>query len=216
VHIQQVCILIARMLPRLCLGAGLAACLTACDPASPPATEQLPAAVAIDTTAQPVEEPEAVPTEAVSPSSAFSKRLRGVFIRSVSVEPTRIRLGDSIDVEIKEAWAERLWECKQGGLFGDDDCSTGYALDSTAEYPRAHLVLAITPASRLGRFDDYSWTLSDAKDRYDRHLFHQSRSGRELVIYFRHNAFPAKFYVSACLKPGKLCESQRLDSLLIR
>lgn len=205
------------MLPRLFLGAGLAACLTACDPASPPATEQLPAAVAIDTTAQPVEEPEAVPTEAVSPSSAFSKSLRGVFIRSVSVEPTRIRIGDSIDVEIKEAWIERRWECKSGGLFGEDDCSKGYALDSTEEYPRAQLVMAITPASRLGHFDKYSWSLPDATDHYERHLFSRSGSGRELLISFRHNAFPAKFYVRTCTRSESgFCDSQTVDSLIFR
>ena len=68
-------------------------------PGPPPAESPVAAA--------PAPETEEVVTEAVSPSSAYSRKLRGVFMQSVTCTPARLRLGDSIDVEITDAWLER-------------------------------------------------------------------------------------------------------------
>lgn len=159
-----------------------------------------------------------VAIEGVSPSSAYSRRLRGVFMRSLTCTPGRIRLGDSVDVEVKEIWLERLWEPKSGGLFGDADFSQGYALDSASEFPRSQLVMTYTPASRLGHFDQNSssWRLNLSSDTYKEHGFSRSR-GKQLVMSFvRSNAvFPLKFYVLARPKPCPDCQPPALDSLVI-
>lgn len=181
------------------------------DPA--PALVQQPVA---EVAAVPVLDADTVATEPVSPSSAFSRKLRGVFIKSVTCTPNRIPLGDSIDVEIKEAWLEKIWELKSGGIFGEPDFSRGYAVDSLSEHPRTQLVLAYSPASKLGHYEQYSWRISRADDGIKIHSFGRSR-GNQLVMYFlRSNAvFPIKYYVSYCAKQGLDCPYVKADSLLI-
>jgi hypothetical protein len=171
--------------------------------------------------AEPVAREEPVPeaevaTEAVSPSSAYSRTLRGVFIKSITCTPARLQIGDSIDVQIKEAWLEKLWEPKFGGLFGEDDYSRGFATDSALEYPRTQLVLAFTPTSRLGHFQQYSWQLVRADDGIKRHGFSRS-SGNQLVMYFlRSNAvFPITFNLVTCPKPGEDCQEQIVGTLTL-
>lgn len=183
---------------------GLAVGATSCDPATLPAlVPQQPVAVA----GPAVLDADTLAIEAVSPSSAYSRKLRGVFVQTVTCTPNHIRLGDSIDVEIKEAWLEKRWAPKFGGLLGDDDFSKGYAEDSTLDYPRTQLVMAFTPTSKLGHFDKYSWQLNLATYTYKQHGFTRSR-GNQLVMYFtRSNAtFPMKFNLLTCPKPGPLCE----------
>lgn len=148
-----------------------------------------------------------VATETVSPSAAYSRKLRGVFIKSVTCTPNRIRLGDSIDVEIKEAWLEKQWEPKSGGLFGEPDLSKGYAKDSTSEFPRTQLVMAFTPTSRLGHLETGSWRINLSTDTYKEHGFDRSR-GNQLVMYFsRSNAvFPLKFHLYTDPQPCPGCK----------
>lgn len=157
-----------------------------------------------------------VATEAVSPSSAYARTLRGVFIKPITCTPARLRLGDSIDVQIKEAWLEKFWEPKFGGLFGEDDYRHGFASDSTLEYPRTQLVLAFTPDSRLGHFEQNAWQLAVAGETYKRHGFSRSR-GNQLVMYFvRSNAvFPMTFSLLACPQPGPDCQEQVMGTVLL-
>jgi hypothetical protein len=154
--------------------------------------------------------------EAVSPSAAYSRSLRGVYLHPVPCTPNHLRIGDSIDVEIKEAWLERQWEPKAGGLFGENDYRHGFSADSAKEYPRTQLVMAFTPTSRLGHFDRFSWQLNLASDTYKQHGFTRSR-GNQLVMYFsRSNAvFPLKFNLLTCPKPGPLCEQQPVGTVTL-
>lgn len=186
--------------------------LVGCEPATTPARSQPPLI--------PVPTPAAAPEvaiEAVSPSVAYSRSLRGVFMKSVFCTPAHLRLGDSIDVTIQDAWLERLWEPKSGGLFGEPDFSQGYALDSATDTPRSQLVLAIAPTSRLGHFNAGSWRINLSTDTYKEHGFDRSR-GNQLVMYFvRSNAvFPLKFYLYTDPKPCPDCQPPARDSLIIR
>lgn len=192
---------------------GLLSSLTSCNTTtSPTSAEQQPVAA----TSIVASEPEEVATEAVSPSSAYSRKLRGVFIKSVTCTPNRIRLGDSINVEIKEAWLERLWAPKFGGLFGEDDFTQGYAQDSASEYPRTQLVMAFTPTSKLGHFDNYSWQLNLANDTYKRHGFSRSRSNQLIMHFLRSNpSFPMKFNLLTCPVPGPSCEQVPVSTVML-
>jgi hypothetical protein len=186
---------------------------TSCDTTTSSASvEKQPVAAALAVAS----EPEEVAIEAISPSSAYSRKLRGVFVQSLTCTPNRIRLGDSIDVQIKEAWLEKVWEPKFGGVFGEDDFSKGYAQDSTLEFPRTQLVIAITPDSKLAHFDNSSWQLNLSTDIGKQHGFSRSR-GNQLVMYFlRSNAvFPIKFHLLACPKPDPSCQQIPMDSLTI-
>lgn len=188
------------------LGFTLTAGSSSCDTSTSPTTaEQQPEAA----TPLVAVEPEEVATEAVSPSSAYSRKLRGVFMHSVTCTPARLRLGDSIDVEITDAWLERQWEPKSGGLFGDSEphFRRGYALDSTTNTPRAQLVLAFAPTSRLGHLETGSWRINLSTDTYKEHGFDRSR-GNQLVMYFsRSNAvFPLKFNLYTDPKPCPDCQ----------
>ncbi len=145
--------------------------------------------------------------ESVSPSSAYSRKLRGVFMQSVTCTPARLRLGDSIDVEITDAWLERQWEPESGGLFGKPDFSRGYAKDSVTVTPRSQLVLAFAPTSRLGHLDTGGWRINLSTDTYKEHGFDRGR-GNQLVMYFsRSNAvFPLKFNLYTNPKPCPDCQ----------
>lgn len=159
---------------------------------------------------------EVVPTYPISPSSAFSRRLRNVFIRPLVCSSQRIRLGDSIDVQIQESWLERKWEPKGGGLFSEPDFTRGYALDTATNAPRAQLVVAIASSSRLGHFNNYSWELADADDHYYRRTFSRTDNLLHIALKTSNLDDPHKFYIRACRKPGELCESETLDSLTFR
>jgi hypothetical protein len=173
----------------------------------PAAEEALPPVIEADTA-----------VEAVSPSSAYSRKLRGVFMHSVTCTPTHLRLGDSIDVEVTDAWLERQWEPKSGGLFSDaePDFSRGYALDSTTDTPRSQLVLAFAPTSRLGHLDTGGWRINLSTDTYKEHGFDRSR-GNQLVMYFsRSNAvFPMKFNLYTDPKPCPDCRPRAQASFTI-
>lgn len=180
------------------------------DPAPPVAQQPVSEVAAV-----PALDADTVATETVSPSSAYSRKLRGVFIKSVTCTPNRIRLGDSIDVEIKEAWLEKIWEPKSGGIFGEPDFSRGYARDSLNP-GGTQLVLAFTPASKLGHYEQYAWRISRADDVVKIHSFSRSRGNQLVMTFIRSNAvFPIKYYVSYCSKPGLDCPYIKADSLLI-
>ncbi|WP_183405488.1 hypothetical protein [Hymenobacter luteus] len=159
---------------------------------------------------------EVVPTYPISPSSAFSRRLRNVFIRQLTCSSKQIRLGDSIDVQIKEAWLERKWEPQGGGLFSEPDYTHGFALDTLTSTPRTQLVMAIASNSKLGHFDTYSWVLADAEDHYFRRIFSRTDNVLHIALKTSNLDDPHKFYIRACLMPKQLCESVTLDSLTFR
>ena len=183
-----------------------------------PASADMPPAEVPPVVATPAPEVEEIAIEAVSPSSAYSRRLRGVFMQSLICTPARLRLGDSIDVEITDAWLERQWEPKSGGLFStaEPDFSRGYAKDSTTSTPRSQLVLAFAPTSRLGHLATGGWRINLASDTYKQHGFDRSR-GNELVMYFsRSNAtFPLEFNLYTDPQPCPGCRPQARASFTI-
>jgi hypothetical protein len=114
------------LIPTL-FGLSLISCLTSCDTNTSPTSAEKQPVTEIPVVAVETEE---IPSKAASPSSTYSRKLREVLIKSVTCTPNHIRLGDSIDVEIKEAWLEKIWAPKFGGLFGKDDfnqlCTGGF------------------------------------------------------------------------------------------
>lgn len=90
----------------------------------------------------------------VSESLTQSRQL-GLLLRPLRCRPTHLVLGDSVDMDIREAYLEKGWQC-------GPNCASVRSLNESAEWNK-QIVLKCTPSSKIGNLNIY-WFM-DLGDR---------------------------------------------------